>query len=286
MNKKNAFIYFSAGLLFLASCKKTEETTITEKSTYKKGNNNLANVPGAGQGLDIIQTGPNLYYSSLGGGVTFSAITYYSGAYQNGEAALEIFGGSPVEHAAAVYTTGPYIVMTRWIIGPPANFSQAYSNFAQAYSDYFTQAIDPITGEKKQANRPKLNDYLPDSYSVGGATQLVYKGIVVRSQTSPTTLTIVDASSDVTPHASQLYEIFPSYERNGIRFDIEGYAKNNKPGTIMNVTAVNVATNNYVPIYGFSGAYHKSSTGTIIIDSLRIYLTADDYFDYQGELLP
>jgi len=57
--------------------------------------------------MDITQIGPNQYYSSLGGGITFNAITYYSGPYQNGEAALEIFGASPQEPGAQVLTVGP-----------------------------------------------------------------------------------------------------------------------------------------------------------------------------------
>ncbi|QNN44692.1 hypothetical protein [Pedobacter roseus] len=285
MNKKKTLIYLSATLLFFASCKKDESASESETSTFKnKGNGKLANVPGAGQGMDITQTGPNQYYSSLGGGVTFNAITYYSGPYQNGEAALEIFGASPQEPGAQVLTVGPYIVLTRFLNGTPANFSTGYSNFSQAYSDFFTKAIDPLTGSPKQAQRPKLNDYLPESYSEGGPNQVVYKGIVVRSKNSPTTLTIVDASTNVTPYLSQMYELFPDLVRNGVRYDITGNAKGTAVGPIMGVTAVELSTNKNVPIYGFTGTYHKDSTGTIIINNLRIYLTSEDFFDYQGSL--
>lgn len=190
----------------ITSCKKAETFRKEETQSTQSLGDEQNGLPGANSGVPISAPDANgLYYSTWNGGIIFSHI-YYDLAYFEGKPVndVSVIINPNSGFAGEIISNGPTIIMYAWELSNHGNFTTALSNYNQAYSRYRdsldTYRRDTAMGitdpQPKKPAQPKVRNFIASSYSAGGWTYNVFKGIVVRSNSSPSTFVIMPDTFD------------------------------------------------------------------------------------------
>lgn len=253
MNKKFTLTLGIAFLLF-GSCQKeapkTKDISISNESAIGNVIKPMTVNPG---GSATVNFENGRYVAHLGfADVDFGNIYFPSGSFQDGEAVLSIDNNS---------VGGPYISVAYDVLIGPSNvsFGHDVELFKSAWSKYSSGIINPVTHEPY--TRPTLSSFVKDSYGTVG----IYKGILVRSHTVPSTVIIRDPSFvPVTTTPSNADQTLGSVTdpNTGIYWTMYG-----RNGTITRVVRWDA---NQQPIYPYSatGTYTGSPTNFHVIGTI------------------
>lgn len=263
---RNSFLSLILGSFTLISCTKNEVISELEISQGKPTTPPLSATFSTARtysGMVNLAQLPNGEYTN--GQIIFDQIIYSTGSFADGEAVESInFHFDPLQTPNVLWSTssGPYFAYAQGtVIGGSysPSFISSYHSFDSAYTKFIDSGFYRKNGQKN-FSMPILSDYLP---TTGGIGEMVVTGVVVRRNSSPTTLAIAPGTfSPVLPSGTGAPTPFilgaiylPSYTIH-INATSSGIPTNG------DVTSVEVYDASYTPvvIQGFVASYTKRAS--------------------------
>ncbi len=258
------------------SCKK-DQTTLDDGPGKLKDRVDLKmTLPGqSAQEVYLVQQPNGTYQAAWYGNMVFGDIPHPTINVKNGQPIPAIEVLDPNSEYLEILTTGPYFTVIRpTFLGSVSTIKEKFGEFEDAYADYISAKKDEY-GTLKQPTLPNLDTYIENT----GNGEIIIKGMIVSSTASPSKMSIVPHTFVPPAPTIPAYLLFPDYTVGNIRYDITG----NNLGTVQGVTAVDINTNQNVPIYGFSGSYTELSNG-IHVQDLIIWTSPTTFITYTGNL--
>lgn len=198
------------------------------------------------------------------GDIDLGNIYFHSGSFVDGEAVASVGIGV----GNGTYVSIPY---PRLIGNVSVDYYKDLSKFNTAWDKYLQNKPDTTT--HLPYSRPYADDYIHSLYGEMG----VFKGIVVRSHSSLSTLII--RSADFVPVApTAVLPTLLGYIKNPITnelYDVAGY----------NGNITQVISPNNVRLENFSGSYTGKPEKNNVIINIRVYTGLNTFFDYNGPAL-
>jgi len=262
-------------ILGFTACKKNQEDGPVENPKLQL-TNQTSNVPGQGNSEVYIQHQADGTYLAGWGSTTirFQQILHKTSAFYDGEQVVDMLIINENHQYTSVYTIGPYFILVLpTIVGSVGPTHEEIQALQTAYNNFIEHKLDN-NGTLLQSKMPNLEDYV----KVEDNGQIIVTGQVVLSHASPSTLSVVPSTFVAPAQPAPMLTLLPEYIKNGIRYDLAG----NDNNQITEVTAVNMATNAPVIVYGFSGNYTNGNPSTV--QNLKIYTSPTDFFEYSGPL--
>lgn len=176
-----------------------------------------------------------------------------------------------------VITAGPYFIVVR-----PTFVGDTYpvirsllGQFYVAYQNYRSRKKD-MYGNPVQPQFPNIDTYINTG---NGNGEIIVKGMVVSSTSSPSKMSIVSANF-VPPSDQPALFLLNNYIVGTVNYDLAGDAN----GEIVECTAYDTATNLPVAVYGFNGTYTNDPVTNIATVNIKIWTTPTTFITYIGTL--
>jgi hypothetical protein len=265
--KKHVTIMLSIIMALTSSCTKdvVKDIGTSKSDEITKNKTSVVNTVNPG-GSTIVTFENGRYIAHFGfddfdlGGVTFP-----SGPYVDGQAVSSVGIGA-----------GPYfsVSFTALVGQAKTNYYKDLSDFNKAWYNFINSVINPDT--HMTYDRPTW-DIIQNSYN----DIAIFKGIVVRDHSFPSTVVIKDASfvpvSFIPAPAKPLLLGYVKDAATQQYYDVAGH-----DGVVTEVYKV-VGTQE-TPVANFAGTYKTYPNHPTSINA-RIYTGAGTYFEYSGNII-
>lgn len=191
--KKHLLLTITTIATFLFACKK-EQNTPQSNATFSNNVQKKMTLPGQSSSEIYLVAQPDgSYKATYYGNMAFIDVVRKTTNYLDGE---QVYSFDIIDDGQylSIQTAGPYFTVIRpTFVGAIAPVRQKFTEFSNAYSDFLSQ--------KKNADSSLKQPFLPnlDDYVNGGNGQIIVKGQIVMSHSSPSTMSVISASFIPTP---------------------------------------------------------------------------------------
>ncbi|MCX3264828.1 hypothetical protein [Pedobacter agri] len=278
MNKHLKLMLGFALAATFTACKKDQTAKDDSPGKLKDRVDLKMTLPGQSNQEVYLQPQANgTYQAAWFGTMTFGDIPHPIVNVQNGLPipAIEIL--SPNNEYLEIMTAGPYFVVIRpTFVGDPNVTREEFKKFRTAYEDHIYNRKNQYF-QLAEPDLPNMDNYVNVNNTGNG--EIIVKGMIVSSTSSPSKMSIVSHTFQPPKPAVEMYYLFPEYIVGNVLYTITG----NSQGAVQEVTAEDITTHTPIPVYGYSGSYTETLNGVHVQD-LKIWTTPNSFITYTGDL--
>lgn len=276
--KKTIILLMFSSLIIFSGCKKNMPAADELEATAVKKPVSKMNVPGQSNTESyLVPQTDGTYKAAWQGDMTFGNMPHPITNVVNGKPIDDIQIINVGNEYLEVITAGPYFIVVR-----PTFVGDTYpvirsllGQFYVAYQNYRSRKKD-MYGNPVQPQFPNIDTYINTG---NGNGEIIVKGMVVSSTSSPSKMSIVSANF-VPPSDQPALFLLNNYIVGTVNYDLAGDAN----GEIVECTAYDTATNLPVAVYGFNGTYTNDPVTNIATVNIKIWTTPTTFITYIGTL--